>query len=143
MVIRIEKWRDGKLRVVERDDKGRFVSIKPYVPPPPRPPPKPILWKAIRYDVRFKVAYLSDQRPSKNRLGAIAGKIYSSSELSENEIVNMIMDAVKEKYYDAWISHVEPNKIWDIHVYPEVVETEREIYGSEVSEVEFEDLRGW
>jgi len=144
MVIKIERWKDGKLRYVERDSKGRFKSWS-YVPKEKYEVPrfeKPFkrAYVNLKYDVRFKVAYLSDKRPNKNRVGAIAGIIISPFELDDAKLIDLLLEEVKDRF-ETWLNYVEPNKIWDVHVYASI--TDIEVLDVTVYNVKWEDLGGW
>jgi len=143
MGVRIERWKDGKFRYVERDEKGRFKSWSfvqdIYVPPYEFKPRKKAYFN-IQYDVRFKVAYLSDKKPNKNRVGAIAGIVISPYQLKDDQLINMLIDEVTQRF-ETWMEYVYPNKIFDIHIYASL--TDIEVLDVDIYSVKWEDLGGW
>jgi len=135
----------GKVRYVQRDEKGRFKKWAKEIPKPrvapaiPRVRPKRAPERGFYYDARIRVMYIS-KKPNKSRAGAIAIRIKSRYRLSYREIYNIALEEAQKR--DNWVTYVQPNRVRFLHLFeePTIIDFSEDYI---VDEFDFEDLRGW
>lgn len=138
-----EIWKDGKIRYVERDAKGRFQhweTIKEPVYEIPREIKEKRGRLNLDYDIRFKIAYES-KKPNHSRWGAIAGRIISTFQMDDHELINHLIEEVQSTK-ETWLNYAGYNKVFDIHIYSKFT-TEQIPWDYKIVRVIFEDLGGW
>jgi len=121
----LEFWKDGTYRIVKRGKHGRFITWRKTEPKR----------KIYKYTVVIRIAYVT-KRIGHSRFGEISGNIYSTTELSDTELINHAINSVKNMDY--WVDYAPINEKIIIHSRMEKIE--KVMIDDVETEINFKDM---